>query len=167
MEQNHLTSTFSMLRTRLRIIATSILGNDDDAQDAIQEAFYKLWRRHSDVASRPEAERLSVTAVKNASIDLLRHRNSSRADQIDETTARETVDETPESDREELFKRVKTIIDLQLTERQRTVLTMRDMEDLSFKEIAERLGTSEENARMTLSRARKIVRTIYQNMNYD
>lgn len=39
MEQNNLTSAFSLLKTRLRIIATSILGNDDDAQDALQEAF--------------------------------------------------------------------------------------------------------------------------------
>lgn len=167
MEQNHLASTFNLLRTRLRIIATSILGNDDDAQDAIQDAFYKLWKGHSDLASRSEAERLSVTAVKNASIDLLRRRTTSRADQIDDNIAEEVSEEASEPEREEVFKRVKTIIDMQLSERQRTVLMMRDMEDLSFREIAERLNMSEENVRMTLSRTRKIVRNIYQNMNYD
>lgn len=165
MEQNNLTSTFSLLKTRLRVIATSILGNDDDAQDALQEAFYKLWKRHSDVKSRQEAEKLSVTAVKNASIDMLRHRLAHPVEQIEDRTA--IADEQGEPEREELFKRVSTIIEMQLSERQRDIIMMRDMQEMSFQEIARRLDMSEENVRMTLSRARKIVRTIYQNINHD
>ena len=165
MEQNNLTSTFSLLKTRLRIIATSILGNDDDAQDALQEAFYKLWKRHSDIKSRHEAEKLSVTAVKNASIDMLRHRMSHPADRIEDNTA--IADEQSETEREELFKRVSTIIEMQLSERQRDIIMMRDMQEMSFQEIARRLDMSEENVRMTLSRARKIVRNIYQSINHD
>lgn len=166
MEQNNLTSAFSLLKTRLRIIATSILGNDDDAQDALQEAFYKLWRRHSDIDSPQEAARLSVTAVKNASIDMLRHRASHMTEQINESSA--TVDAGEEDDeRGEVLKRVTMIIEARLSERQRDILKMRDMEDMPFAEIARRMDMTEENVRMTLSRARKIVRTIYQNMNYD
>jgi len=165
MEQNNLTSTFNLLRTRLRIIATSILGNDDDAQDALQDAFYKLWRGHKEIASPADAERLSVTAVRNAAIDALRQRTAHPTEEIDN---RITQSEEPsEADREELFKRIRTIIDVRLSERQRDIMMMRDMQGLSFKEIAGRLGMSEENVRMTLSRSRKIVRTIYQNMNYD
>lgn len=165
MEQNNLTSTFSLLKTRLHIIATSILGNDDDAQDALQEAFYKLWKRHSDIKSRQEAEKLSVTAVKNTSIDMLRHRISHPTEQIEYRTA--IADEQFETEREELFKRVSTIIETQLSERQRDIIMMRDMQEMSFQEIARRLDMSEENVRMTLSRARKIVRNIYQSTNHD
>ena len=164
MEPNNLTSTFSLLRTRLRMIATSILGNDDDAQDALQDAFYKLWKRHHDIDSSQEAEGLAVTAVKNASIDMLRHRRA-RQDLERADTADDDSDSALE--REELYKRVTTIIELRLSERQRDVVKMRDMQGLSFQEIADRLDMSAENVRMTLSRSRKIIRDIYRNMNYE
>lgn len=167
MEPNNLTSTFSLLRTRLRMIATSILGNDDDAQDALQDAFYKLWKRHHDIDSCQEAEGLAVTAVKNASIDMLRHRVAHPTEQIVERA--DTADDDSDSalEREELYKRVTTIIELRLSERQRDVVKMRDMQGLSFQEIADRLDMSAENVRMTLSRSRKIIRDIYRNMNYE
>ena len=167
MEPNNLTSTFSLLRTRLRMIATSILGNDDDAQDALQDAFYKLWKRHHDIDSSQEAEGLAVTAVKNASIDMLRHRAAHPTEQIVERAGTADDDSDSALEREELYKRVTTIIELRLSERQRDVVKMRDMQGLSFQEIADRLDMSAENVRMTLSRSRKIIRDIYRNMNYE
>lgn len=126
-----------------------------------------MWRRHSDIDSPQEAARLSVTAVKNASIDMLRHRASHTTEQINESSATVDAGEEDEEERDEVLKRVTTIIEARLSEKQRDILKMRDMEDMPFAEIARRMDMTEENVRMTLSRARKIVRTIYQNMNYD
>lgn len=59
----------------------------------------------------------------------------------------------------------KKIIELQLTETQRTVLWMRDYEGYSFAKIAEHICMTEDNARQILSRARKTVRETYKSIN--
>ena len=45
MDPRQLTSTFMAMRQRLLASARQILGNDDDAVDALQDAFVGLWSR--------------------------------------------------------------------------------------------------------------------------
>ncbi|MDE7335203.1 MAG: sigma-70 family RNA polymerase sigma factor, partial [Muribaculaceae bacterium] len=44
MSQDILTSTFLRLRGRLRATARRVLADDSSADDALQEAFFKLWQ---------------------------------------------------------------------------------------------------------------------------
>lgn len=72
MEDNILTKTFQQLRLQLRRMAGSILGDDDDAEDALHDAFCRLWISYKDINSETDARRLSYTLVYNTSIDSLR-----------------------------------------------------------------------------------------------
>ncbi|MDE7335204.1 MAG: sigma-70 family RNA polymerase sigma factor, partial [Muribaculaceae bacterium] len=107
-----------------------------------------------------QAEGLTVVAVRNSCIDQLR-RNSRRAECPIDPVAEEVADTDPQSDRAELYESVRAIINGQLSERERQVITMRDTQGYSFAEIAAELNITETNARMILSRARKAVREIY------
>ena len=71
-----LTQTFTRLRPRLKALADRLLQSQDDAEDALQEAFYRLWKRQSDDEAKIDAVRvegLAVTTVRNLCLDNLRH----------------------------------------------------------------------------------------------
>ena len=72
MEENILTKTFQQLRRKLQHLAGSILGDDDEAEDALHDAFCKLWTSYKDIESEADARRLSYTLVYNTSIDRIR-----------------------------------------------------------------------------------------------
>ena len=160
MNHDILTSTFLRLRSRLLASARGLLANEGAADDALQEAFYKLWARRESIVSRSQAEGLSVVAVRNTCIDALR-RSSHLAEQPLDQTAECIEDSDGKDARSELYDAVKRIIDSRLSERERMVLTMRDSQGIAFADIADELGITEANARMILSRARKCVRETY------
>lgn len=159
-----LTSSFSALKCRLQRLAIGILGDSNDADDALQDAFCKLWARRENIKSRQEAEALSVTAVHNVCIDTLRRHSHSPTVSIDENrdTITYPVDDTESyASREELFAEVDKIITRQLTEQQQAILRMRDVECMSYEAIAESLNMQPTAVRMALSRIRKTIREIY------
>lgn len=83
-----LTSVFTRLRPRLHSTARRLLESDDDADDAVQEAFCRLWQRRDRLSGESEAEGVSVTTVRNICIDSLRQRQSRPTDPLDESSDR-------------------------------------------------------------------------------
>ena len=136
--------------------ARNLLGDPEEAQDALQDAFCKLWRRHEDIESESQAEGLSTLAVRNVCIDMVRKRRP-QADESIESLA-ETIEDTDPTDHSELLGKVESAISSQLTKRERQILYMRDREGAEIAEIAEIFGLTEANVRLILSRARKKVR---------
>lgn len=166
MEQTILTSTFMKLRDKLRSMAASITGDHNEAEDAISDAFYKLWKNHPDVENEITALKLSYTAVKNSAIDYRRHRLSHPAFSINEIiTDSPEEDSEEEKERSELYTALLEISKKLLNDIQYSVFILHDVENLSYPVIAEKLGISQQNARTILSRARKTIREFYRNRN--
>lgn len=166
MDNTDLTRIFTTMRSRLRLTAARIAG-EADADDALQEAFLGLWSRGKKSESDSNAEALSLTAVRNRSIDMARQHKTRAASELNEATLATPSAADSEATRQELFVHVRQIIEQELPERQREVLWMRDYEQLSFAEIAEQLNLSEANVRQILSRARRQVRQIYKEKQYE
>ena len=55
MDNETLTSVFAGIRSRLMNMAGRMLGNEDDAADAVQDAFCRLWQRRESITTRNEA----------------------------------------------------------------------------------------------------------------
>lgn len=110
----------------------------------LQDAFCRLWERRDRFADPVRAEQLSVTAVKHTAIDSLR-RKSARGESLDASFIPEAPDDDADENAQEVFGRVKTLIDSSLTERQRSILYMRDYKGMEIEDIAEIAGTSEAN----------------------
>lgn len=64
MSKETLTSTFTELRKGFLRLAMRFLPNKEDADDALQEAFFRLWKHADQIGSREEAEALTVVTVK-------------------------------------------------------------------------------------------------------
>jgi RNA polymerase sigma-70 factor (ECF subfamily) len=132
---------FSQLAPGLVLFARQWTRSAADAEDVVQEAFVKFWRRNHDVTNRG----LLYATVRSVALDLLR-RDSRRARR--EATALSDADQTipPAFEIEDDSQRaLVAAIDL-LPDEQREVLVMKIWNDLTFAEIGTALGISQNTA---------------------
>ena len=159
-QTDRITGAFTALREQMLSLAERITGNRDDAADAVQDAFVKLWQQRGRYESASHARGAGMMAVRTTSIDMAR-RNSRQAD-VPVEQAADTIDEMADNDRSLAYQQVRRIIDNDLSRNQRLIIDMREMQGMEFDEIAHRLNMTPSNVRVELSRARKRVREIYQ-----
>ncbi len=166
MKKDILTSTFELLRTRLFIKARTMLADDEEARDLLQDAFFRLWQSHAEIDGERHAAGLITTTVRNMGIDRLRRRTTRL-----ETALNENIDYSDTgsdtSEQDELFNSVERLAAEHLSIRDREILFRRDRDEWSFEDIAEHFGTTPANARLIVARARQKLRTLYTQRNYD
>ncbi len=162
MNEKALTSVFIELRKKTLRFATRFFPREEDADDALQEAFCRLWPRRASIGSTSEAEALIKTTVRNIGIDAYRRRNASPTISLnpDIDITSDVIDDDDENP-EKQFKTIERIIMAQLTDNQREIFVMKEFKGYSFSQIAQKLDMQEPAVRMQLSRARKSIREIY------
>ena len=163
-QADRITSAFTNLRVQMLSLAERITGNREDAADAVQDAFVKLWLQHGQFESASHARGAGMMTVRTTSIDMAR-RNARFTDVPVEQA--EAIEEVTNEERTMAYQQVRRIIDNELSTKQRTIIDLREMEGLEFDDIAARLGMTPANVRVELSRARKRVREIYLNRKED
>ncbi|HYF15750.1 MAG TPA: sigma-70 family RNA polymerase sigma factor [Phycisphaerales bacterium] len=156
---------------RLLATAQRMLGNEDDARDALQDTFLSAVRN---ISRFDEKSRLSTWMHRiaiNASLMKLRTRRRKPAASLDELTERARSDGRGElgisSWREPLPSdiddgtraAVRELIET-LPDEYRTVLLLRDVEDLDTREAATVLQISESAVKTRLHRARQALREL-------
>lgn len=159
MSDKILTNTFTAMRKKLLRIAMHILPDEDDAADALQDAFCRLWPRRDNINSSAEAEALTTTTLRNICIDNVRRRKIETVP-IDEEHDR--CEEGNHNTHEERYNEVKKIIENELTQQQKEILELKEIEGYTIEEIAERVSSTESAVKMNLSRARKKIRECYR-----
>ena len=168
MSDKVLISTFTALRKRLLRMAMHILPSEDDAADALQDAFCRLWPRRNQIHSSQEAEALAVTTIRNLCIDRTRKEKVPLVELDAERDAHPTESVEERMEREELFQEVEALIDHQLSPLQQLILRKKEYEEQSIEEIAKELDMQQAAVRMQLSRARKTIRECYRKKhNYE
>jgi len=149
---------------RLYRVVISILRDRDEAEDVLQDAYVRAYQHLSQFEGRASFSTwLTRIAVHEA---LARLRSRSRMLQLGTETDEEDipVDSMPASvDPEETTSRAELARLLEhslmnLPEQYRTVLMLRDVEELSTSETAEALGLTEENVKVRLHRGRSLLR---------
>ena len=166
MSKDILTTVFTSLRKNFLKQAQRILASEEDAEDVVQDAFCKLWRSDYTLKTTNEAEALARTTIRNLSLDELRKQEVRPQFSLD--TERDTVlqrSALEEIEIRERFEQVETIIEAELSPSERRVMHLKEYEGQSVEEIARIMDLSEAAVRMKLSRARKRIRTVYQEQN--
>ncbi|MGN0195044.1 MAG: RNA polymerase sigma factor [Candidatus Cryptobacteroides sp.] len=155
------------LSDRFYRVAFYILESREDALDAVQDLYVKLWKMGPalDPVLNPEAYGLAL--LKNMCMDRVRHSRVAAADPID--GGADVADgrslESEYSGRETL-RIVEEMIG-RLPEKQRVVMRMRVFEGAEYEEIAARTGLSGLNLRVLLSMARKTLRKEMNRLNVE
>lgn len=148
------------LKDKLYRLALRMTMNREEAEDIVQETLVKAWRKQDDWLHREEAEAFCWTAARNMAIDSLRRSEIRNEGREDEDRAAEIPDtRVPDADLEEREREqlVRQLIG-QLPLRQRTVLHLREVEEMSYRQIAEVMQLSENQVKVELHRARLRIR---------
>jgi RNA polymerase sigma-70 factor, ECF subfamily len=133
-----------------------ILGNPDDARDAMQETFVQVFRSLDKFRGKSAIRTWIHRIAINKCMDMLRARpKHESAESIDSF-----ADIAPPSGDQEVEMQVRETI-LRMRPDQRVVLTLFYFQELSYQEIAEVLGSRVSQVRMCLHRARKAFRMLY------
>ena len=148
-------------------LALRMCGNPEDASDAAQEAFLSAWKGLPHFRGEAGFSTWLYRLTSNAAIDLLRRtrRQRGEASLDDETAGIDLVDgaPTPQERAEGTELRAAVAAGLaELTEDHRQALVLREMQELSYEEIAAVLDVDLGTVKSRISRARGALRKILQ-----
>lgn len=155
-----------------------VTGNAEDAFDLSQEIFLRLWNGLSGFRGDSKFFTWLVTVSKNTSADWIRKKqrrvrtvSMTPPEDEDAPAFPEPADDSPDSDpgqaaeRHERQTLVRQAV-ASLEYDHRTVLQLRDMEGMSYEDIADRLGISIGTVKSRISRARMQVRKFLEKGNF-
>lgn len=132
-------------------LSYSILKNETDAQDAVQEAIYKSYKNINTLKDKRKFKSWIYKIVTNTSFEILKN-NKNHLDIDDNDIQAEKID-----------------IDTNLTlwnavqglkQPYRTIITLFYYEDMSIKEISKITGTNTDTIKKQLSRGREKIKEV-------
>jgi RNA polymerase sigma-70 factor (ECF subfamily) len=156
---------------RLLAAARRILHNDDDAREAVHQAFIAAFRAREQFQGAAQPSTWLHRIAVNKALDLLRARKRRAEDSIEDLMPRFLPNGHHADrfvvwpafdagiDRQRMAAVIRGAID-RLPESFRLVLLLRDIEELSTEEAATALGITANAVKLRLHRARLALRTL-------
>ena len=157
-----MTEEFDELRPSAFGIAYRMLGSVSEAEDVVQEGFLRLHRARAG-GERIESPRAYLsTVVSRLSLDHLRSARVQRETYVGEwlpepLLARADDDPARKAEMADSLSLAFLVLLESLSPEQRAAFLLREVFDEPYDQIAEIIGTSEQNARQLATRARRHV----------
>lgn len=146
-------------------LALRMCGSSEEASDVAQEAFLAAWRGLPSFRGEANFATWLYRLTSNAAIDYLRRQKKERGDMSldDEDLGLDAVDTGPGPQDAAERTEVRTAVAAglqQLSEGHRQVLVLREIQGLSYEEIADVLEVDLGTVKSRISRARTALRKI-------
>jgi RNA polymerase sigma-70 factor, ECF subfamily len=148
--------------------AFRILRSQEEAEDAVQEVFIKLWNLGKNIDEYESVSALATTMTKNFCIDQLRKKKRFLQEENEQPDYQNTNSSSPYEimERRESEAILYNIID-KLPNIYKSAIRFREIDGLSYEEIADKTGQNINTLRVTLSRARKMIREEFNKYQYE
>jgi RNA polymerase sigma-70 factor, ECF subfamily len=150
---------------RLYRVAVAILKNDAEAEDVMQDAYVRAYQHLGQFEGRAKFSTwLTRIAVHESLARLQRQGRQESIEMAFETNSERTYDlvsNAPDPEQQASSTETAGLLEkaiLTLPENYRAVLVLRDLQDMDTAETAECLDMTEENVKVRLHRARKMLR---------
>jgi RNA polymerase sigma factor (sigma-70 family) len=149
-------------------IAFRILRSQEEAEDAVQEVFIKLWKQGSKIDEYNNVDAVAVTMLKNFCIDQIRKKKHFIREDEDKQYLQNIDNSSPYElmEKRESEKIIYQIID-KLPDLYKNVIRLRELDGLSYEEIAEKTNQNINTLRVNISRARKLIRDEFNKYQYE
>lgn len=138
-------------------LAKRLLVSTDEAEDATQELFMKLWNKKEEISSLRSIEAYAMTMTKNFCLDRLKSKQASNLTLVHSNYISNDVLLDKKLEIENSVQIVRKLMD-KLPEQQRIIIQLRDIEEYDYDEICEIVEMNQTAVRVALSRARKTIR---------
>lgn len=145
------------LSERFYRAAYYMLESQQDAEDAVQELYLKLWRSRDNLSGLRNPVAYGLSLLKNICLDRIRRREVRKAEPLDLATPPESPPHDRQTDAKDMLKLVMLEMD-KLPQKQAEVMKMMVLEGLDYKEISKRTGLSQVYVRVLISAARKTLK---------
>jgi RNA polymerase sigma-70 factor (ECF subfamily) len=145
-DQEALKEIFDKYHKKVYRIAYGVVRHREEALDIVQEVFIKLFRSIKNFKGRSHFYTYLYRMVMNTAIDHVRKTGKEFISSLDEEGSFEPSDQVERGPerillQKELEERVKVAMD-KLPAEQKAALIFRDVEGLSYQEMAEAMGCS-------------------------
>ena len=146
------------LADRFYRVAYYLLESEEDAEDAVQELYLKLWAARSGLSGVQNPSAYGISMLKNICIDRIRKRMVRKAEPLEKVSHPEDADQESRTDMKDTLRYL--LLEMEkLPQKQRTVLRMKAVEGLGYEDIARRTGLSEVYIRVLVTMARKTLKS--------
>ena len=146
------------LKDKLFRLAYSIVREQAEAEDILQDVLLKLWSKRDEWNYIENLEAYCFRVTKNTALDRLTSMTIRKTGVIDPEKENlffvENHSPHSEMERKEQRSAIEQGIE-SLSENQRLVFSLREIEGMSYREIAEALAISEDLVKISLHRARQ------------
>lgn len=166
----------TMHREKIYMHAYQIVRNEDDAMDIAQDTFIRAWRSLAKFDGKASFTSWLYRIATNAAIDVCRKRQSRpqvelesvpmKVDAASHTTPSQPAAPGEGMDRAEIKRRVEAAFAL-LSPEHRAVVVLKELDDLSYEEIAKRVGCSLGTVMSRLFYARKKLQPLLQDLHEE
>lgn len=136
--------------------ALRLVDNEFDAEDIMQELAIKIWELGEDFEKIENKDAWCMTVTRNMALDKIRSNQKRHHESMDNINL--DLNETPGPDKEyesnDMMKRIRNLMK-NMPETYKTVIQLREIEEMSYKEIADIMNTDIQNVKVYIFRARK------------
>lgn len=156
------------LSRKLYLVAFRFLKSREEAEDAVQEVFIKLWDKREKLDEYNSIEALAITTIKNHCIDRIRRSRTMVTEEHDGRKDLYVNEPLPDEimERAEMALMLDRII-MSLPENYREIITLKEIDGLSYEDIARITDQNVNTLRVNLSRARKMIRDEFKKKKYE
>ncbi len=147
-------------------LAKRLLVSSDEAEDATQELYFKLWKNKDKIDTYDNVEAYAMRMTKNYCLDQLKSKRASNLTLIHSNYKDESVALQNKIEAEDSTSIIEKMME-SLPEKQRMIIQLRDIENYEYHEIGKILNMEPTAIRVALSRARKALREKFlKHQNY-
>jgi len=157
MRQSDFLTTVLPFKDKVFRLAKRLLVSKDEAEDATQELYLKLWKNKEKLSDYKNVEAFAMTMTKNYCLDQLKAKRSSNLSLVHSNYSEKGVGLQRDIELKDSVDKVHELIK-NLPEKQRMIIQLRDVENYEFEEIGKILDLQPTAVRVALSRARKTIR---------
>lgn len=143
--------------SKIRHLCLSYAGDEDVANDLMQETFIKVWQNLDGFRNQSQISTWIYRIAVNTCLSYLRVEKRKNNDSLNSEHIENLVDE-PSSKQDQISQLYKSI--LHLEENERMIITM-VLDEIPYPDIAEVFAISEGNLRVRIHRIKQKLTRIY------
>lgn len=153
----------------------AVTGNREDALDASQETFIRVWNARASFRGESSALTWILSVARNAAIDIVRRRDAHATVSLtapdDEGSIADIPDDSEDARPDAEYIRSLEVAEVRraiaaLPAAQREIITLRDIEGLTYAELSALLALPEGTVKSRLARARNALKKLLSERNF-